>query len=129
MSFVVVGLLISLVAWLINRYFVINLGLIGVIAVAPILEEILKTGGAVFLGANIFLVHAFFGAAEAVVDINAGTHNKGAGIVSFLGHLFFGYLTTVVYLTWNIWWALTTGIVVHVFWNFSIILLVNTRNR
>ncbi|MBZ4688235.1 MAG: hypothetical protein PWQ96_864 [Clostridia bacterium] len=129
MSFIMVGLLVSLIAWLVNRYFVINLGSAGLIAVAPILEEVLKTGGAVLLGADIFFVHAFFGAAEAVIDINTGAHSKSAGILSFLGHLLFGYLAAVAYHIANIWWALIAGIVVHILWNFSIVLLVSMRNK
>jgi hypothetical protein len=127
MTFLIIGLLTAAVAWFVNRKWLSNLGVYGLILAAPFLEEILKTVGAVVFRTDIFFVHAAFGTVEAVYDINTGTHNIFAGLFSFLGHIVFGYITAIIFLRSNIFFALAAGISAHIFWNFIVVFLVRTK--
>ncbi len=127
MIFFAVGLLTAAAAWFVNRKWFSNFGVYGLVLAAPFLEEILKTSGAVLFRTDIFFVHATFGTVEAIYDINTGAHSISAGLFSFLGHIIFGYISSVIFLYSNIIFALAAGISAHVLWNLFVVYLVKMK--
>lgn len=117
-------------SWLINGI-VVRLGRFGVIYLAPAVEEVLKTGSALFFGAFVPASHILFGLVEAVWDI-AGKGRKGvyAGLAGVVGHTAFGLITYfVLRLTNNVVPALAAAYFTHMGWNFAVLYLAGARER
>jgi hypothetical protein len=91
---------------------------------APVIEEISKTGLALFLGGNILFSHIIFGMVEALYDIikNRGMLSYTAGVTGFISHAAFGIITVYA---WRFFYGPLSGIVVaiiiHMLWNYIII--------
>jgi hypothetical protein len=112
-------------------------GRAAVVFVAPGLEETLKTGAALALGAPVLAAHLAFGGLEAAYDLMAGArggragpgsssasavatgHRLGAALAGLLGHTLFGALTVVVAGATGGFWPAGVGAayLVHVGWN------------
>lgn len=124
MAIVLAGLLAAGLSYVVNGLLAGRAGFWWLIAAGPGLEELLKTGGALFFGASIAGVHLFFGLVEALCDLAGGRRGRiTAGLASIAGHGFFGFLAAVVYghsqsmaLAVIIPWGL------HFFWNGSVFL-------
>lgn len=115
------GLFAAGAAWVINRFVVKSLGESSIIWVIPWLEEMLKTGIAVFSGASLLLTHGVFGLVEAFYDYAASPRwGIWAGLFSMLSHWFYGLVTVFVYKQTSSWLGgiLCTGFL-HVLWNYS----------
>jgi hypothetical protein len=84
-----------------NRLFRGLLGQRAVILIAPGLEEALKTGLALLLGAPVLVAHVSFGLLEALYDLTTGRDRRGsrraaAALSGLGGHTLFGALTVAV---------------------------------
>jgi len=116
---------------------------VAVVFVAPGLEETLKTGAALTLGAPVVVTHVVFGGIEAAYDLLAGAlapgvaaragrgparprpvaavafgRRAGAALAGLVGHALFGVLTVAVARAAG-WWPAGVGAayVAHVGWN------------
>ena len=126
MKFIIAGILAAAASWVGNRA---ALGVIGtrvIVATAPLVEEAAKTGAALTVGASLVLTHGFFGLIEGVYDAwGSGFRGISAGLVSVVGHTFYGYTT---YLIWQhgrgVILALVGGHVVHLLWNLTVMKFV-----
>lgn len=117
-------------SWLVNG-FVLRFGRFGIIYLAPAVEELSKTGMALFFGASIPATHILFGLAEAVWDI-AGRGEKSfyAGLAGALGHTAFGFITYFsLRLTHNMILSLAAAYFVHMGWNLAVLRLAGGRER
>lgn len=117
------GLAAAAVAWFINRYLVSHGGDKAVIWLVPPLEEILKTGSALLIGAAIPLVHAVFGLLEAIHDYLASSRwGFWAGISSIVTHFLLGLGTVFFYRLLSSWfWAIFAAMLLHILWNLIMI--------
>lgn len=123
--FLLAGLLAAGICWYLNGLMVDKFERWWVIIFGPGVEEILKTGLAIILSANILLTHAVFGVVEAVRDVSSGqTSGIVAGIASLVGHCFFGYLAFWGYVRFQSFtYAIFIPLTAHLLWNGGIILL------
>jgi hypothetical protein len=127
LRFLTAGLLASLIAWIGNRLLANRSGTRLVTILVPLWEEMLKTGSAFLLGAPIFWTHAVFGMVEAINDFLQSPKGIVAGLAGLVGHMFFGYLTTTVYLvTGSPVAGLLTGMAAHMGWNLLVIKFADT---
>ncbi|MDD2212739.1 MAG: hypothetical protein PHS83_04880 [Clostridia bacterium] len=121
MSYWGAGFLAAGAAWVLNRFVVKYLGESSIIWVIPWLEEIVKTGTAVYSGASLLGTHVVFGVIEAVADY-AVSPRWGilAGFSGMLSHWFYGLVTVFVYKQTSSWLGgiLCAGFL-HVFWNYA----------
>jgi len=129
MLFLVAGLLASAVAWSLNRWSLHVLGDEVVVYLAPLVEECAKTIAAVALGASIFFTHATFGTVEAVWDIFTSRRTGiPAGMVSYFGHMVFGYLSEKLFLAFTgVLLAVIGGYAAHLVWNLFVIKVLVRR--
>jgi hypothetical protein len=119
------GLLAAGAAWVINRFVVKHLGEIAIIGVIPWLEEILKTGIALFSGGSLLFTHGVFGFIEFLYDyFTAARWGALAGLFSMLIHWFYGLVTLFVYKQTSSWLGgiLCAGFF-HVFWNYTMVMI------
>lgn len=117
------GLTAAAAAWLINRYLVARAGERAVIWLVPPVEELLKTGLAIMLGASLPLSHGVFGLLEAVYDYLASARwGFWAGLSSIGSHYLLGLCTLFVYKALASW-VLSIGLasLLHVLWNLAMI--------
>ncbi|PKM81940.1 MAG: hypothetical protein CVU88_03640 [Firmicutes bacterium HGW-Firmicutes-13] len=98
--------------------------------VTPVIEESAKTFFALGLGGSVFFTHGIFGLIEGVYDLFPFEIKKRrVFLVSFLTHLFFGFLTWVVYIYFISWiFAVVLVSALHILWNYLIIKIVRTNN-
>lgn len=131
MKFIVAGVLAAALSWAGNRAALKIMGTKVIVIGAPLLEEVAKTGSSLLLSTSIVLTHGFFGFIEGVYDAwGSGFNGIKAGIVSFLGHLFYGYVTYLVFLKYHVFFAaILTGYVVHMLWNIAVMKFVVTKRR
>jgi len=117
------GLTAAAVAWLINRYLVSRGGDKAVIWLVPPLEEVLKTGSALLLGATVPLAHGVFGLLEAIHDYLASPRwGLWAGLSSIATHYFLGLCTVLFYSLFSSWlWAIIAASLLHIFWNLIMV--------
>lgn len=128
--FLPAALAAAVLSWLVNG-FVLRFGRFGIIYLAPAVEEVLKTGMALWLGALVPASHILFGLIEAVWDM-AGRGRKGvyAGLAGVLGHTVFGLITFfVLRLTHNALPALAAAYLTHMGWNLAVLYLTGGRER
>lgn len=131
MNWLWAGILAAAAAWQINKIIIRCWGDWGTIWVTPFLEEILKTGGAFILGANLILTHGIFGTIEAFYDLKT-SREKGApaALASFVGHLAFGLAANFgLIFQQSLWAAFFYGIIGHLAWNVLVSLLVSSKRK
>jgi hypothetical protein len=124
MAYVVAGLMAAL-SFLVNRAALKYAGVQTVITVGPVLEETTKTLPAFWLGADVLLTHAVFGAIEAGYDWwTSPRHGAVAAFLSVGGHSLFGIMTVaVLHFAGSVILAVGAGILVHIVWNVLLIRL------
>ncbi|MDR3589693.1 MAG: hypothetical protein P4N41_08550 [Negativicutes bacterium] len=122
MAYILAGLMAAL-SFLLNRVALRYVGLKAVITCGPVLEEAVKSWPAFYLGADILLTHAGFGAIEAVYDwYTSQKHGSAAAALSIFGHGLFGLVTVgTLSLTNQFPLALGAAIVTHLAWNVVMI--------
>lgn len=125
------GISAAAVAWIINRFLVAKGGERAVIWLVPPIEEFLKTGLALLLGAVIPLTHGVFGLLEAIHDyLNSPRWGLWAGLSSIITHFFLGWFTLMLYRLFPSWLvAMVLAAVLHIFWNLLIIRLMAKITR
>ena len=123
MDFLGAGLLAAGMVWVINRRILQSDEPWNIMFIIPAVEEVAKTGLAILFNGPILLTHGVFGTVEAVIDVFA-TRRKGiaAGMVSYLGHFLFGFLTILGqgYLG-SIWAGLGLAYLAHAYWNVLVV--------
>ena len=125
MSFVVTGLVTIGLVILFNKMVVTPFNDEKLIFVVPMVEEIAKTGSAIFLGSPVLLNHVFFGTVEALDDLwRSNKKSAPAALASFVGHLIFGIFAL---LGMNLFGHFLGGILlsytIHLGWNLFVIKL------
>ncbi|AVX19282.1 hypothetical protein SAMN02745885_02650 [Carboxydocella sporoproducens DSM 16521] len=86
--------LAAVIAWSVNRRTQTESGWRTAILLAPLIEELAKTGFAKILSAQVLPVHLYFGLIEAIYDAWAKPERHLLpALLSLLSHGFFGYLT------------------------------------
>lgn len=131
MLFVWAGLLAAAAAWLLNGLLVKGYNTRGLIFLAPLLEEGVKTGSALLFGTSILLVHITFGLLEAAWDM-LGDWRKGlyAGLAGLVGHTIFGLISTFLWqYSELVGLALAGGYVAHMAYNYTVLQLVHRRRN
>lgn len=110
------GLLAAGVAWLINGWAANAYGQRAVIFIGPGVEELLKTGLALLLGAPILLSHLTFGLAEAGWEVASYRRGTVAAVFALLSHGIYGWITEILAAT-GLLLALATSCALHMLWN------------
>jgi len=85
--------LAAVIVWLVNRQMVNLLGNKAIVAAAPFIEELFKSGTAVLLKVPLVALHGVFGLLEGFYDLAAGAQVLPA-IIGVFSHLFFGWATS-----------------------------------
>lgn len=120
----IAGLLAALASYKLNSHALAVLGDVAVTYGAPIIEECLKTGFALFLGGSIIVSHITFGIVEALYDYNKnrGLLARLAAGAGFLSHSIFGFTTVFFTQVFNtpIMGILLT-LAIHMAWNYLMI--------
>lgn len=116
------GLVAAGVAWLGNSFVVRKWGDKGVVWIIPVWEEIIKTSGALLIGASVPLTHGVFGLVEAVHDSVASRRlGLWAGLASVVSHLLFGETTYYVFRMTGVWISgVTAAALLHIYLNFMV---------
>jgi len=116
-------------AWVVNRFVVKYLGEAAIIWVIPWLEELLKTGIALFAGASPLLTHGVFGTIEAFNDyVISPRWGILAGLLSIVSHWLYGLVTVLIYQQTSSWLGgILCASFLHVLWNYS--MAVINRNK
>ncbi|NPV92635.1 MAG: hypothetical protein HPY50_17855 [Firmicutes bacterium] len=123
MWFVAAGVLAAAISWFVSSRLVIPRFHLGRVWVSPMLEEALKTGLALSLGAQVVLCHAVFGAVESIYEI-WWKKKTAAGGAAFVSHLLFGIVTVELYRWWGVWpLAIIGAAAVHTTWNGLVFLV------
>lgn len=126
-------LLASTAAYLLNRRLVNRWGSLGLIAVVPVLEELLKTGSSLLFSASLWWVHLGFGTLEALFDITQRPRplplvGYVAAGCSLIGH---GAFAAVTLWGWSVTgtplYGLLFGCGVHLLWNVWVTCLAEHR--
>jgi len=106
------------------------LGLVGrsgwmlmIVFVAPVVEEVVKTGLALLLGADIFLTHMIFGAAELITDSLNGL-SIWPGLVAIVLHGMLGMATVWFLASAGVLMAVLLAVLLHVLWNYTAVRLL-----
>lgn len=125
MSYWLAGLLAAGTAWITNRLVVKYWGDLAVVWVIPWLEEIIKTGIAIFSGASLILTHGVFGLLEAVHDYMASPRwGIIAGFSSIISHCFYGWVTAFINARISFWLgSALVAAFLHVCWNYVMVRL------
>lgn len=125
MSYLWAGLFAAAGAWILNRFVVKHWGEAAIIWVIPWLEEILKTGIAVLLKANLVLTHGIFGLIEASHDYLVSPRwGLLAGLTGIVSHWFYGWFTAMLFKQTSSWLiSIFCAGLLHVFWNHVMIRL------
>jgi hypothetical protein len=118
------GLLAALLSYHINSYALKKVGEEAIIFLAPLLEELLKTGLALISGGGVFLSHVTFGTVEALYDMgkNRGNRAYWAGFASLVSHSVFGAITQYsIYYIGKPLLGLSLAVAIHVVWNCTVL--------
>lgn len=109
-----------------NRAALRFLGPRAVISLGPLMEEAAKTLPAFYLGADILLTHAAFGAVEACYDwLTSRRFGAKAAVLSLVGHSLFGLVTVGALALWgSVLLAAAAGLAGHLAWNVTLIRLL-----
>lgn len=126
MKFLIAGLLAAAVSWVGNRAALRLIGTRVIVVTAPFIEEAVKTGAALAIGASVVLTHSVFGLIEGVYDAwSADLRGLGAGLVSLVGHTVYGYITYLILQRWSgFGLALVGGYAAHLLWNLTVMKLI-----
>jgi hypothetical protein len=125
----VLALLMAAVSFLMNRQMLKHIGPEVILTYGPLLEEVVKSLPAYYLGVNLMAVHFTFGMIEGLWDwVSNSRQCLWATIGSIVGHSLFGFLTTLgLYLTGSIWPGLASGLAAHWVWNVMVIRALSHR--
>ena len=118
------GLLAALLSYHINSYALKKVGEEAIIFLAPLIEELLKTGLVLVIGGKVLLSHAIFGGVEALYDMrkNRGSKAYWAGFASLVSHSAFGAITQYfLYYFGKPVLGLSLAVVGHIVWNYSVL--------
>jgi hypothetical protein len=127
-SFLIAGTLAGGIAYLVNRQVVQRMGPVAISSVIPVVEEVLKTGLAIILGASILGTHFIFGIIEGIYDYLTGGKGKTwAGVISVVSHFVFGLVTLTVSGSLGILPAVVLSTTIHAGWNAIIIKIADHR--
>lgn len=129
MSYWGAGLFAAGAAWAVNRFVVKYIGEAAIVWVVPWLEELLKTGVALFAGASPLWTHGVFGTIEAFYDYAVSPRwGLLAGLLSIVSHWLYGLVTVFIYQQTSSWLGgIMCASFLHVLWNYS--MAVVNRNR
>lgn len=121
MRFLIAGIVAAAVSWVGNRAAIKLMGTKAIAFLSPLLEELAKSGSAVILDSPMVLTHGVFGLIEALYDArHAGIRGIEAGLISILGHLFYGYITYQVLHKHNSFlFGIFAGYLIHMLWNIA----------
>lgn len=102
-------------------------GATGIAWLGPVLEESLKTGGALFFNASVPGTHVLFGFLEAAGDLAWGGRRRiPAALFGILAHTIFGLITYLFMgAGYPVYTALLASIAVHVAWNTAVLKIAN----
>ncbi len=121
--FVLAGLLSAVTARCI-------LGLVGqtdsiimIVLVAPVVEEVAKTGSAFLLGTDVFLAHMVFGGAELVTDF-LNRRSLWPGLVALVLHSILGIATAWLLGYVGLTIAVALAVLLHGLWNYTVVRLL-----
>ncbi|KAF1085832.1 hypothetical protein SPSYN_00561 [Sporotomaculum syntrophicum] len=121
--FVLAGLLSAVLARCI-------LGLVGqagsmviIVLVAPVVEEVAKTGSALLLDTDIFLAHMVFGGAELVSDF-LNRRSLWPGLVALVLHSILGIATAWLLGYVGVTIAVALVVLLHGLWNYTTVRLL-----
>lgn len=125
----IAGLLAAGLAWAGNKPIVKHWGDRGVIWIVPVLEEVIKTGAALFTGSSVTFVHCVFGLVEALHDYSASRHLRlWSALASLASHSFFGQVTLAgFYLTGSWLFGTAAAIFLHITLNYVVVGLLVKR--
>ena len=101
------GLLAALLSYHLNSVTLNKVGEEAITYLAPLIEELLKTGLVLVIGGKVLLSHAIFGGVEALYDMrkNRGSKAYWAGFASLVSHSAFGAITQYFYIILeNLFW-------------------------
>ena len=131
MGFLTAGILAAAVSWVGNRTALKLIGVREIVVLAPLIEETAKTGAALITGSPVILTHGVFGLVEGTYDAwGAGMSGLKAGVTGLAGHVFYGYVTSLVLSRHNIiFYAILSGYIIHMLWNFTVLKLVVKKRR
>lgn len=129
--YIVAGLLAAAVSWAGNRAALKLIGTKVIIISAPLLEELAKSGISILLNTSLVLTHGVFGIVEGLYDAwGSGFRGIKAGIISFSGHFFYGYVTYLVLSKYDLFFAaVLAGYLVHTLWNIAVMKFMVTKKR
>lgn len=100
-----------------------------IVFVGPGVEELLKTGLAWQLGAEIFYTHVVFGGVELLAD-SLSKNGIWPGLVALSLHSVLGYITVwLVSNTASLASAVFVVAVLHALWNYTAITLLGPNKR
>lgn len=96
-----------------------------VAAAAPLWEELLKTGLALWWDAPLAPAHAAFGVAEAAYELRPGKAAPArsgalAAALGAAGHLAFGMAAALAWPRWGVAGAVAAGWAVHLAYNLAV---------
>lgn len=125
----IAGLLAAGLAWAGNKPIVKHWGDQGVVWIVPVLEEVIKTGAALFTGSSVTFVHCVFGLVEAIHDYTASRRfGLWSALSSLTSHAFFGQVTLAgFYLTSSWIFGIAAAIILHIFLNYVVVVLLVKR--
>lgn len=130
MRSIAAGVLAAAAAYFLNRIIITEAGNKGIVSLIPIVEEVLKSLAAVYLGGALVTAHLIFGAIEACYEILGAKGLKGVmgGFSSLAAHGALGLITSGVFLLTNsLWLGIGAASVLHSLWN-RLITGTYTRN-
>ena len=126
--YLVAGLIAALGAYIVNRYLLKRFGENIIVFITPIVEEVLKTGLAVYLNAFILPTHLIFGIVEGIYDFKTSHFGISAGLLSIIWHTFFGLVTIILtQLMGHYVYGLIAAILLHYIGNNIVINSKETR--
>lgn len=120
MRSVAAGVLAAATAYILNRLVIEQVGNKGIISFIPIVEEVLKSLAAVYLGGSLVTAHLIFGTVEACYEISGAKGLKGVvgGFNSMAVHGILGLVTLgILTLTNSLWLGIGAASVLHSLWN------------
>jgi hypothetical protein len=130
-AFMLAGFMAALFSFFINKLALKSYGKMAVVALVPLLEEVIKSMTAFFTEAPLLLTHGVFGLVEAVHDVYG---HKGQSFLPFFlslgGHLVFGAITRFIYVSTGVLgYGILVAAAVHGIWNLSIITILSTEGK
>lgn len=120
MAYVLAGLM-SMLAFLLNKFLLARLGPVVVVTWGPVMEEAVKTLPAYSLGADVLLTHVVFGLIEGGYDALTARRGWLAAVVSVAGHSVFGAVTVALTAAGGVAAGLAGAVLVHLAWNRAVV--------